>query len=537
MRQREALVLVLIMAAFIIAGLALLPLPFTRDQGIYAYNGWRWLADDTLYLDTFGHKGPLLYIIYAAGLDLAGGAMWGVNLLDILARAATVGFAYLAAREITVRRASLMAAFFTALPLAGVFNSCWWNAQAETFMLVPLTASAWLCLRFQKKKSWPALALAGVIAAQAAMLKWSSISHAVFLYLWIVATSSRYLSRQQEMNPSSPLAKHGFAAGFLAAVGLWLAYLLATGSLFAMWQSAVVFNSFHARAAFADFNASTLALFFIRSIDVFSFMPLLIPALLLKNHAKRIDRGSAFVLIWLAVSLLQLFMQARFFLYHYLLIIPPFGIAAAVGLEKLEKRIEDRFSRKTATVTAGIVLAGLFLVFAQRYYSIAASYDTYAYLTNKIDRQTYWSRFSTDDASGKGDFNLLASSAAANYVRKNSGPSSKLLVFGYEPLVNYLSARPAPTRFEIDYPLTFKPRSVKARRCRDKFRKEFMNELKASPPVLIALVDNDKNAVEPMTSIRQAEEFDEFRSWLNSNYSQVEKIEDFRFYRLKGGQD
>ncbi len=534
MRRREALTLFLIMAVFMIAGFALLPLPFTRDQGIYAYNGWRWLADDTLYLDTFGHKGPLLYIIYASGLDLAGGAMWGVNLLDILSRAATVVLAYLVAREIAGRRASLMAAFFTALPLSGVFNSCWWNAQAETFMLVPLTASAWLCLRFQRNKAWPVIALAGVIAALAVMLKWSSICHAVFLYLWIIAMYRRDLHRQKDVNTSSPLAKHCFAAGFVVAVGLWAAYLLVAGPLFAMWETTVVFNSFHAKAAFADFDASTLKLFFIRSIDVFSFLPLLLLGLLLKNGAGRLDRGSAFALIWLAVSLLQLFAQARFFLYHYLLIIPPLAVAAAIGLERIKGKLENRFSRKTAAVTAGILLAGLFLVFAQRYYSIATSYDTYAYLTDKIDRQAYWSRFSTEDASGKGDFNLLASSAAADYVRKNSASSSKLLVFGYEPLVNYLSARPAPTRFEIDYPLTFNPPSEKARRYRDKFRKEFMNDLQTSPPVLIALVDNDQNAIEPMTSVRQAKEFEEFWSWLNSNYRRVEKIEDFQFYRLNG---
>ncbi len=518
---------------FILASLVLIPIPFTRDQGIYAYNGWRWLADDTLYADTFGHKGPLLYIIYAVCLDLSGGAMWAVNLADIVFRAATVAFVFLAAREISGSRASLLAALFAALPLAGVFNSCWWNAQAETFMLPALAGSAWLLLRFQRKGQAWNLALAGFIAAQAVMLKWSAFAHVLLLYLWIVIVSRGPAQALTDTKGLARLRTHGIGAGFLLGVILWLFYLAVAGALSDMWELAVVFNSFHARAAFAGFDLSSVELFFVRANHVFSFVPLCVLGLAIKRDSRRIDEGTAFALLWLLIALLQLFSQARFFLYHYLVVIPPLAVVAAVGMERAWKKLADLLSAKSATIIAGLFLAALVLVFAVRFYCITRSYQTFAYLAGDISRSEYWSRFSEDDESGKGDFNFLATTAAASYARENSAPNSTLLVFGYEPLMNYLAGRPAPTRFEIDYPLTFEPRSKRAHEYREKFRKQFMSEIKADPPLLVALVDNDRNAIEPRSSLQQAKEFREFHTWLLKNYRRSDTIEDFHFFIRK----
>jgi hypothetical protein len=105
-----------------------------------------------------------------------------------------------------------------------------------------------------------------------------------------------------------------------------------------------------------------------------------------------------------------------------------------------------------------------------------------------------------------------------------------VLVFGYEPLVNYLAARPAPTRFEIDYPLTFTPRSERAAALRRRWRLEFMTDLQARPPAMVVLVANDRNAIEPEDSNLQAREFAEFGRWLEQGYQPVDRIEDFTFY-------
>ena len=96
----EAWLLFGLLALFVATGLSVLPLPFTRDQGVYAYGAWRWLEGDIPYRDSFDHKGPALYAVYAVGLRLAGGAAWGPNLLDLLARTVTVWLLWAVGRRL-----------------------------------------------------------------------------------------------------------------------------------------------------------------------------------------------------------------------------------------------------------------------------------------------------------------------------------------------------------------------------------------------------------------------------------------------------
>jgi hypothetical protein len=512
---RAALLLALLLLAFGLGGLALLPVPFTRDQGIYAYVAWRWLGGDVPYLGAFDHKGPLLYAVFMLALKLSGGAMWGPNLADLLARAAAVALAYPLGRRFLNARGALYAAVFTALPLFGLFNSCWWNDQAETFMLPLLGASAFLAL--DPKRRPAALALAGVLAAQAVMLKPTALLHGLFLLAWVA------LRREPGEGPRPALCLlSGLAAGVLA----WIGYFAARGALGAMWEVLVVFNSFHGQASLAAMNdpLKTLAQ---GERAVFGLIPLLLFFLLLPS---REDKGRGFILLFAAASFAQVLTQGRFFLYHWLAAVPAAGLAAGAGLSRLHEVLAGRWRPLAGRVVAGAFLLGFAAGSVNLWYLVAESYRTRDYLAGRIDLAQYYARFSEKGAKGRGDFNLLASAAAAHYLRLHVPPSGRVLVFGYEPLVNYLAARPAPTRFEIDYPLTFTPRSERAAALRRRWRLEFMTDLQARPPAMVVLVANDRNAIEPEDSNLQAREFAEFGRWLEQGYQPVDRIEDFTFY-------
>jgi len=225
--------LVLLLALFALAGLVILPLPLLRDQGIYAYVAWGWVNDRIPYRDAFEHKGPLLYAVYAAALTFSKGAMWGPNLADLLARTSAVFFAYGAGARLLGRRAGLYAALFTALPLGAVFNSCWWNAEAETFMLPLLPLSFALALRAGSLSRF----LAGFLSAQAAALKPTALLHALFL---LVPASNNLQERK---------GAAAFLAGLIAGIAPWIAYFAAQDALPDAYAALLVFNSFHAGLA------------------------------------------------------------------------------------------------------------------------------------------------------------------------------------------------------------------------------------------------------------------------------------------------
>lgn len=521
---RDRLLLALVLVAFFVAGLVILPVPFTRDQGIYAYMGWRWLGDAVPYRDAFGHKGPLLYALYALGLKLSGGAMWGINLLDLLTRTATIALVYITGRELMPKRAAVYAAIFTALPLFGIFNSCWWNAQAETFMMPLLVASTWLCVRKWKTNTTLLVGVAGFIAAQAVMLKPTALLHAVFLFTWCLAGHKNVFADRLK----SAIA---LGAGIIVGIAPWIIYFAAKGALGHMWESLVVFNSFHASAGLEVQGATIVGNFFHGFWAVFYLIPAAIVFLFLKAGDGERPGRVGFILCWALACLFMVLVQARFFLYHWLVLIPAMGLGAGAGMNSLRGGLARWRGSVLARAAIALVLVWFTLMFGRSWYLIAESYRTRDYIFSRITLTDYYARFSEGDETGKGDFNLMASAAAAHYLRERTDKDSRVLVFGYEPIVNYLAARPAPTRFQIDYPLTFTPRSPRAEAYRQKWRAEFMADLKTRPPEMVVILDNDINAIEPKSSIEQAREFDEFRGWLKKNYSEVDVIEDFRFYK------
>lgn len=520
MSERRSLVFMIALAAlFFIAGLALLPVPFTRDQGIYAYVAWRWLEGAPPYLGSFDHKGPLLYLVYGAALQVSHGAMWGPNLFDVLARTAAVIAAWLLGKRLAGPRSAVYAAGLTALPLLGVYNSCWWNAQAETFMLPLIGFSAWLAL--DPRRRGRALFAAGLIAAQAAMLKPTGLLHGAFLLGWMALAPAESGRRGRDAG--------WLGAGLGVGVLVWAIYFAAAGALGAMWETLVVFNTYHGAASLASVTRP-VGTFIQGTWVVFSWMPVLLPLLLLRRpEAER--RG--FAAWFLLASFFQLAIQARFFLYHWLTLVPAVGLAVGLGLARLHETLSARVRPAAGAAAAVAVMVFFGYGYIGLWRLVIVSYRTDDFIRGRIGLAQYYARFSEAGAAGRGDFSLLASAAAADYLRKHTPEGAEALVFGYEPLVNYLSARPSPTRFQIDYPLTFKPRSTAAAARRDRWRKDFMAELSARPPAMVALVDNDRNAIEPGSSTEQAREFKEFWEWLTENYQQTDRIEDFTFYRPK----
>ncbi|MHB8079492.1 MAG: glycosyltransferase family 39 protein [Candidatus Krumholzibacteriia bacterium] len=500
----ERLALGLLLALFVLTGLSLLPLPFTRDQGVYAYTAWRWTAGGVPYVDAFDHKGPLLYAVYALGLALAGGQAWGVNLLDLLARLLALGFTWATARRLFGPRAAWLATALAALPLTGAFDAAWVNAQAESFMLPLLAAAGWLCVGGGGNRRDRAAALAGLLAAQAVMLKPTAALTGLFLAGWLAAGDRTW--RRPAL----------FAGAALAGVAAWLAYFAARGALGRMWESLVVFNTIHARAGAGPAWTWVPRLF--------GFAPLLAAGLALPGRSRR---ARLFAAGWLAAGVLQVVVQGKFFAYHWLAAVLPLGLAAGAGLDTIAARLDGagRRTRLGLGFAAAVVLA-LAVPQGAHWARTLAAYRTWDRVTGRITPAEYAGRF----REAGGDFNLLASTTAAAALRDQTPPGARVLVFGFEPLVNWLARRPSPTRFVFDYPLTFTPTSDRAARLRDRWRAEFMAGLRARPPEVVVLVDRDVNPLETTPSVAQAAAWPEFAAWLRAGYAPAGELEDFKFF-------
>lgn len=496
--KSRLLPLLLLLALFGLASLIILPLPFLRDQGIYAYVAWAWVNDRIPFRDAFEHKGPLLYAVYAAALSFSKGAMWGVNLADVLARLSAVLLSYWAASIVLEKRFALTAALFTALPLFAVFNSCWWNAEAETFMLPLFPLSLGLALR----PGHPSRFLAGLVAAQTVALKPTAVLHALFLF---GPASAR---------PTGKRAGLSYGAGLLAGILPWVLYFAAKGALADLYSDLIRFNTFHAGLTPGQGWPQALALAGKGTWMVFGLLVLL-------ALAGIFDRRRLLLLAWTAQALAQVFLQTKFFLYHWLVVIPPLALLAAGGI----RWIYDNLQRSLSYLAWALFLVQAAL--GLRFYALLQShYQTPQYLLGQVDRDQYFARFREPGA----DFNFYATWHVADYLRRHTAPSDTILVFGYEPGINYLAARFAPTRFHSDYPLTFTPKSAGAEQWREQAREVFLHDLTQAPPRVIILVAGDQNALEPEDSLTQARSFPPFWEFLTQNYEPSKTIEDFHFF-------
>jgi len=509
--------LVLLLA---LSGVLFLPIPFMRDQGIYAYIAWSWLGEGFPYQFAFEHKGPWLYLVYAIFLKISQGAMWGVNLADLLARIAVVILVWILGYKIFDEKRAFLSGLIAFIPLVSVFSSCWWNAQAETFMMPLILLSgifAYQAIGSEKNFQKALFSfIPGIVLSQYLMFKLSGfwLLLGLGIFLWFFSQSRKKILI-------------GYALGLILGISGWLFYFWIRGIGKEFFEQVVLFNWFHLQG-YRPSAMKLLSLLGRELLLIYGLSLVLFPAGIYQLFKTRKERSSGLVLCLFLASLLEIISQARFFLYHLLAMIPSSALVLSAGT-KMELK---KFSKLWRWVSIGIILIWA-ITRGQLYFWLQRHYQSLEYLRGKITQGEFYARFWEPKLSGKSDYNAYASWVVANYIRNKTNKEDYVLIFGYEPGINYLSARRSPSRFHSHYPLSFEPKNRLAFELRKKWRKIFLEELELNPPQLVVIVHNDINALEPKDSYQIAQEFNEFSNWLERNYEKKEKIEDFEFFWRK----
>jgi hypothetical protein len=510
--------LVCVMTLVGLISLVELPVPPGRDQGIFLYHGWGLIEGLAPYKDMWDHKPPGIHFLYAVAIKLLGHRYVAVNVLDIFWRLATVVAVYVLAARLYGRREGLIAAIFYGVWAAVAGSGFWWTAQAEGFMVLPLALSVYYYL---ENKIW-ANVLSGICVATATLLKTTAFLMAILLLVFILATPRKTWE---------PYPKRSKALSYIygiAIVAIPISLYFLFGYAFDdLWDTVVTFNLYHSGLTFPPSE------FFKK----FSFLFYFFPSFWLVVYVKAVfdpgERKKHLVLVtaWLGVTLLMVVAQRKYFLYHFFVFIGPAAVLAARGLGIVWEYALSRaaFLPKALVSLIAIlwIVVGTSYWIRWVYWPYPIHYRSFEFMFGKIEKGEYFGRF-IDPA---GDLNLVEDRAVAAYVRDRTKPGDKFLVWGFEPLVNFWAMRFAPTRFNSDYPLTFKPHHQVTIRLREKWRNIFMDEMQKTPPIYIAVAHHDVNALEDESSDVQLKEFPQFESFLNNNYKRETQIGDFELFR------
>ena len=521
--KRPAWVLPALVSVMTLVGLMSLvelPVPPGRDQGIFLYHGWGLIEGLVPYRDMWDHKPPGIYFLYAIALKLFGHRYVAVNVLDIFWRLATVAAVYLVAARLYGRREGLIAAIFYGVWAAVIGSGFWWTAQAEGFMVLPLVLSVY----FYFRDDIAASVLGGICVAAAMLLKTTAFLMLVFLLAHVLITPRK----TWEPFPKRSKAL-SFTFGIIFVAAPLSLYFLFSYAFDDLWETVVTFNLYHSGVTFP------ISEFFQKFRFLFYFFPPFWLAVWIKaaSNPEEKNKHVGFVTVWLIVTLLMVLVQRKYFLYHFFMLIGPAAVLAARGLGIILDYVFSRnaFLKRAliGIVTALWIIAGTAYWIRWVYWPYPIHYRSFEFMSGKIGKGEYFGRF----IDPKGDINLVEDRAVAAYVRDRTRPGDKVLVWGFEPLVNFWAVRFAPTRFNSNYPLTFKPSHGVTIRLREKWRKAFIGEIQKAPPIYIAVVHHDINALENESSDVQLKEFSEFENFIANNYARETQIGDFELYRKK----
>jgi len=482
--------------------------PVARDQGVFATIGWGCLAGDTPYAAAgLEHKGPLPFAAYALSQILFGHTILAARLLAWLAMLVTaallmtIGVRLQSCSKSGEWPAVLIGVLYVLVVGAGGLSTWWSGAQAESFM-EPFVAGAVL------------LALGGHPLAAGAALGVATLGKPLAILIVPALLAAGVAT--------SPRRALEFAAGIALPWLVTFGYFLVRGALPEFVDGVFLVN--------VDYGRRGLLLG-LRHLDGFvgshaSVIPLLllVPAAVgLVLAAGSGDRRACSLGLWLAGAYAEVLIQGRFFGYHYWPIVAP--LALAIGWVAAEGTpIRNRMAGPALRIgLAGCVLVALLQLdwrdVGERWRVRSGTLPRAAFLESLAP-------------PGSGfDVNPAETERVAAWLATHTRPEETVLVWGFEPGVNFLARRRSPTRFLYDWFLT--SGHINPER-QARYWTAFWQEVEAAPPSCVVVIHNDSNPVERSDSAAQLAANPRLASWLAANYASEVRIGDLEVHRRIG---
>lgn len=516
-----ASVLALLAAAIVLLS-PLLTYPLGRDQGVFAAVADVIERGGMPYKDAWDTKPPGIFYVFWLSFKLFGRSQMAPRLFDMLWTLATAVAVWAIARRLLSPWAGAAAGLIFLFRYA-THGYYWHTTQCDGFAALPLALAALAVAAAEGRRSPGYAAGAGAFAALAITFKFTL---GVFLVVPLVAAAA-----SSEESVGSRLARAAsYLAGCAALLLLVAALMWRAGALGHMAETLFVWDSQYARVqapGLAHHNVLQEILRFL----IGDPLPLLFPIGLLAVVGA-IDltlRPASGRMRWLAPAwalamTAQIWVQGRYYSYHWLPVLPPLAILAAQGLRSTAlvlSRIRKQWVRHTASA-AGVLALCAFLAFA--YWSFLKF--PIKHLMGRVPRDTYLRGF---DSATHTDFSLVEDREVASWIQEHTGASTPIFVWGFESLVYFLADRPPATRFVHNLPLI-------AHWSPPEWRAELVRDLGAARPPYVLVVHNDAQpwlAGRWDDSAAQLATYPELKRLLDEHYRRGERLGDFEVWERK----
>jgi 4-amino-4-deoxy-L-arabinose transferase-like glycosyltransferase len=451
-------------AALLLGGLTLglraplFDLPLERDEGEYAYIGWRLLAGDTPYLDWLDQKPPAIFVPYALAIATGEDPVVAIRLGAALFCAASVIALFALVRRLRGEtEAWLAGALLAVLSADGAVQGP--IANSELFMGPWILLALLGTLRVPARARPPAaagLAIGACLAVACAFKQVAAVNAPLLLAVFWLRTPAG------QRGPGLLRFAFWTAAGGVLVVGAIAAWFAARGGLGAALDAVLLHNL--AYAAWLD-PAQRLALW------VHHASPML-PS---QGVAWALAGGGLLALAWrrerltglvlagfAATSAIGVSASGLYFPHYFQQALPAVAALAAVAVTTLCGALPARLRGWALVAGAGLALVppGWAVLELSRLPPAEATRRLYP-----------GSAFE-------------AMPAVAAEVASLTGPDERIFVFGAEPELYFHARRLSASRYIFLFPLYGDFPQAEGRQA------EVIAELERSPPAVIVWIPN-----------------------------------------------
>lgn len=525
----------LLPAAILLAVAVLVRAPFVveppgRDQGLFMTEAGLLLNGKHLYTEIWEHKPPGVIVLYAVALLFARSYL-AVQLMALVAGwLSGVGVSLLVSRLVGRSAGSLAAgvlagALYIVFQGHVAFGGFWGTAQPEALMDPFVLAGLALLVAPSRRlgAEMARVCAAGATVGIVIFFKYSAAP--VLLVFWIARLARR---------PGGWRSSRAFPALLAGAAlpwALFLAWIGATGRFGAFRDATLAFNAVHRLVGSSPRWLAPVDRILYGGLELLPLYVLVVVgwAAFWATRRAAQDAGGARSLLVIAsalwvLRLAEVYWQSKFWYYHYQVVLLPLCLAAGATMALVARAL----ARRVAARAVAVVLAGLAIValtphaFSLVRYSEA--HGIAGYWTGRVEREAFWRTYTW----GGRDYDFAETASAAARVARDTAPDDTVFVWGFEPGIYFLSARPPASRFLYDYPLMSRFAGLHA-----KYVAALMDDLERHRPKLILALRNDSNAIEPLDSWGQVSQVPELRRLIETQYAPAWELGDFRCFRRK----
>jgi hypothetical protein len=513
---------------------------YGRDQGIYATVADSMLHGGMPYRDAWDFKPPGIFAVYALVRAAFGPAESSIRWIEVLGLA-SVGAAFIvfSARFFQDARIGMVGAALAVLVHAEL--EFWHTAQPESFGGM-LTAWALVLATFEPKSDDPrgrrkqvsAWAFAGVCYGLAFLMKpplgGGALVSSAFVTFRIYRTSSlSHRSKPRFLDLVWPTLTMG--AGSVVPIALCVAWYAARGAFTDMYDAIFVFAPHYTKLSWE--GASVMGALYLAFeewlVDLSAPTAAgVLAAVILPAASTREREGMFHLLAVIAVQLMGVAWQGKFFPYHYGASLVIGSLVAGLGAYKLWQR----------ALLRGHWAVALFVVGS--YFVVQARSATRNTRTDFMDRCIArhrqflgLSEMTRDELDAAlysvADVSYGANRRVAEFLRRELAPTDLAFIWGFEPIIYDMAQRRPASRYIYNVP-------QRVAWAKEQTRATLMTDLDARPPKAIIVEHRDVFPVvtgDTLDSADTLKTFPALAARINDQYALATTIEDFDVYMLR----